>query len=219
MRSALSYPPAVDVGDLADHWAWFPEWTPERPLLMWYLTFEDAPEVVGHAERVQASLRGVEALDLVPPSWLHLTLDAVGFVDDLAPEQVDGVLDATRAATSELGLPTLTLGPVTTTRTALVLRAGPQEQLAELRSRLLESTAELLVGSQVQLRRGFSPHVSLAYGGDGFDGGSLAGCITDAWSGTTEVTTPRLTLAAVTRAERGYRWTVRSAFPGEVLRR
>jgi 2'-5' RNA ligase len=201
------------VADLEDHWAWFPEWTSERPLLMWYLTFEDSPQVARHAERVQASLRGIDALDLVPTRWLHLTLDAVAFVDDLTPERTADVIASARAATSGHRPPTLTLGPVTTTRTALVLRAAPHGQLERLRGRLVDSTGDRLAGTEVRLRRAFAPHVSLAYGNDWFERCSPARSVAAAWSETVQVVAPRLTLAVVTRADREYRWTARSAFP------
>jgi hypothetical protein len=82
---------------LVDHWGWRPDWQSERPCLMWYLTFEDQPELADLALRSHERLRRLGAVDLIPVPWLHLTLDEVGFVDAVGPEDVDRVVESVRA--------------------------------------------------------------------------------------------------------------------------
>ena len=51
---------------LVDHWGWRPDWQAERPCLMWYLTFEDQPELADLALRSHERLRPLGAVDLIP---------------------------------------------------------------------------------------------------------------------------------------------------------
>jgi 2'-5' RNA ligase len=80
--------PATGPTLLRDHWQWRPEWVADRACLLWYLTFESQSELSRRAEQVHACLGGVPSVDVVPPPWLHLTLDDVGFLDELGAGQV-----------------------------------------------------------------------------------------------------------------------------------
>jgi hypothetical protein len=90
MSSLLGWP---RTGRLGDHRAWRPEWTPERPRLLWYLTFEDQPAVRDLAAPTSAALAETSA-DVIPPRWLHLTLCDIGFADEVDPA---GVIEAAKA--------------------------------------------------------------------------------------------------------------------------
>jgi hypothetical protein len=78
------------------HWWWRPGWRPGRRLHAWHLTFGDQTVSRGRAElrRVagdyQARLAGLPGLGLVPAEWLHLTVQPVGFADEVGAGDLDG---------------------------------------------------------------------------------------------------------------------------------
>ncbi len=72
----------TDVREFRDHWTWRPDWTADRPRLLWYLTFEDAPQLRSAVEPAAGPLKEA-GTDIVAPDWLHLTVADVGFADEL----------------------------------------------------------------------------------------------------------------------------------------
>jgi len=49
----------------------------------------------------QERLTDIAEVDLVPRQWLHLTLQGVGFVDDINDEQLANIVEAVRARLTE----------------------------------------------------------------------------------------------------------------------
>lgn len=191
---------------LKDHWQWRPEWAIERPCLMWYLTFENQPELHELATRAQSCLQGVETVDLVPPQWLHLTLDDVGFVDEMPLARFDDVLESARVGMEGWEVPSMTLGPVDTMADALVLRAAPEDELGLLRARLRSSTVTALGAKASSGPATFWPHVTLAYINHACDRRTVMEPLAAVSSDEVVVARPQLALAAVTRRDRHYQW-------------
>jgi 2'-5' RNA ligase len=195
---------------LRDHWQWRPEWSSDRPCLLWYLTFEGQPELSRKAHEAQDRLSGVSAVDVVPTAWLHLTLDDVGFADELAPDQVESVVATTRSAVSGWAMPPLTLGPVTPMGDAVVLQADPAEDLAELRDRLRAATTAAMGHETPSRLNEFRPHVTLAYLNDSCETSTVLDPLEPVAAEQVVVAAPQVTLASVTRREHHYQWTTRA---------
>ena len=196
---------------LSDHWQWRPEWTVDRPCLLWYLTFENQPRLWQLAERLHNRLDGVSSVDPVPPPWLHLTVEDVAFVDEIAPRQVEDLVEAAASALVGWSAPPLVLGPVAEMRDALVLEAAPRQDLHELRDRLRACTSVAVGPDNVRGPRRFAPHVSFAYVNAPCDPHQVLEPIGDLGEERVVVSVPRLTLAAVTRRNRHYQWIARAA--------
>jgi hypothetical protein len=73
----------VDAPRLRDHWWPRPGWRPGRLSHTWHLTFDDAPELHRLATACQHALRPLPGRNTVPSRWLHLTLQSVGFDDEV----------------------------------------------------------------------------------------------------------------------------------------
>ena len=198
---------------LVDHWGWRPDWQVERPCLMWYLTFEDQPELADLALRSHERLRPLDTVDLIPVPWLHLTLDEVGFVDAVGPEDVDRVVESVRAVIADWRSGPIHLGPVTTMEDAVVLAATSAADLDELCGRLRTATTAVLARDPGYEPIPFWGHVSLAYTNQPCDAASVLAPLTALAGETLTVSVPRLTLAAVTRRDRHYQWSVRASLP------
>jgi 2'-5' RNA ligase len=219
-REAHAAPQYKSRDELTDHWQWRPEWTVDRPCLLWYLTFENQPRLRRMAERLQSRLESVTAVDPVPPPWLHLTVEDVAFVDEIAPRQVDDLVQAAASAMVGWSAPPLVLGPVASLRTALVLEAGPRRELRELRERLRACTSVAVGPERVRGPQRFVPHVSFAYVNARCDPREVIDPIHDLVHERTVVSVPRLTLAAVTRRNRHYQWIARATLdiqPGHLV--
>jgi 2'-5' RNA ligase len=202
-------PDSTPHPSLRNHWSWRPEWASDRPRLLWYLTFDSHPELARAARVAQERLRAVPTVDLVPVPWLHLTLEDVGFVDELPPEQVDRVVATADAAVADWTPPALTLGPLAPMEDAVVLQADPAHELDDLRGRLRGATSAVLGPTATSILEHHPPHVTLGYLNDSCDPSTvmapLEPCVEQV-----QVVVPRVTLAAVTRRDRHYQWTARA---------
>jgi 2'-5' RNA ligase len=202
-----SWPGHTRVGD---HTAWRPEWTSCRPLLWWYLTFGNHPEVAAHAARAAAALGPLPHVDVPPPEWLHLTLCEVGFRDEVDDERVqDGVWAVSEALRAAAPVD-LRLGPVNSLHDAVVLEARPLDGLRGLRATVRGAMARGGV-APAQVDEGhFWPHVTVGYLNAVTDHAGLMEAVGRPASEVTTATADRLELVEVTRADRHYRWRTRA---------
>jgi 2'-5' RNA ligase len=197
---------AAEAVLLWNHWQWRPEWAASRPNLMWYLTLENQPSLTPVLEQTNRVMRDLHYVDVVPRKWLHLTLQDVGFVDELDVADVNVAVNEAWGAVHDLGPLKLTLGPITTDESAVVLDVAPNAALRSLRTRLRAANAA--AGLPVRGPRTFRPHVSLGYINRDSDEEAVREALQVAQPpSTVDVTIRRLTLAAVTRDDRHYQWT------------
>lgn len=204
--SALPWTPGwVETERLHDHWEWRPEWTADRPRLMWYLTFERKPEVGEALAGSQAGLR-TSGADVIPARWLHLTLGDVGFASEVDAHQARRVVAAVAHALREQPPIPMVLGPVGTMRDAVVLSVDPVDVLTGLRERVLAAT---FADGRLPLPpddEPFWPHVSLCYLNALTDQRALRAAVLAAPPAAVAVACDRLTLAVVDRVHGHYRW-------------
>ncbi|MGM1060649.1 2'-5' RNA ligase family protein [Saccharothrix sp. Mg75] len=118
---------------MREHWWWRPGWKTGRSFYTWHVTFADQPG----AQRLVADYAPVLAtlpqLDPVPARWLHLTLQGIGFTDEVAYDDVDRIVQAARRRCSELEPFTVTIGPAHVDPETIQMPARPLEPLAQLR--------------------------------------------------------------------------------------
>lgn len=151
-----------DEQRMADHWWWRPGWKQGRRFYTWHMTFDDAPDVHRIAEQYRQGLKGVAGLDLVPDRWLHLTMQGLGFVDEVSEDDVQAIVAA--ATTRLIAIPVfeLKLDRPQITPEAIRWEGAPAAPAAAVRSAIREAIGE--VWEQVpESADGFAPHVTIAY--------------------------------------------------------
>lgn len=82
---------------MADHWWWRPGWAVGRRFYAWHLTFAGQRDVQRLAAAYRTALADLPGLDLIPDEWLHLTMQGIGFVDEVEMGVVDAIVEAARA--------------------------------------------------------------------------------------------------------------------------
>ncbi len=197
---------------LGDHGAWRPEWTSSRPRLLWYLTFEDQPQVARGFRRTMAALRRIGCVHVVPEPWLHLTVAHIGFADEVDDARLDAAAGAVEEVARDTAPLRLTTGSVRTLSDAVVVAVDPVDQVDRLR-RLQAEVRSATVGAGVPPDaedEWFWPHVSLGYAHGRTDATRVAEVVESTPPTPTEVVTDRLTQAVVTRAHGHYRWQARA---------
>lgn len=201
-----------DVGGFRDHWRWRPDWTPDRPRVLWYLTFEDAARLGSAVEPYEAALRAAGA-DVVPPQWLHLTVTDVGFADAIDDWTLSAARDSVRRAVRERPPLRLELGPVGALPGAVVLPAQPAEPLRKLRQIVRRSTSEVGIAAPDDIDGRYWPHVSLCYVNERTDHQALWDVLRSHPGATVEARCSRLSEVLVSRREGHYQWEVLGTVP------
>ncbi len=152
------------VPETRDHWWWRSGWKIGRGLYAWHITFADQPAVRDFAATYASTLDALPMLDRIPLQWLHLTMQPVGFTDEVDRPDIDRIVAAVRDRCAELEPFPVTLGPIWVDPEALALPARPTEPLTRVRSRVREAIADVWGRDRVpEAEDGWIPHVSLAY--------------------------------------------------------
>jgi 2'-5' RNA ligase len=151
------------LSHLTEHWYWRPGWAPGRSFYTWHLTFEHAAELHRLVHQLQADLT-VPALDLVPPDGLHLTMQGIGFVDEVADEDIAAIVEAARKRSRSLSSFDLALGPVDPDSEGIGLLVNPWAPVERVRLTVREAIADVWGTDRVpEPIDGFRPHVTVAY--------------------------------------------------------
>jgi 2'-5' RNA ligase len=195
-----------------DHWWWRPGWRPGRRMYTWHVTFDRYPAVPELAARAQARLAGLPGLDLVPARWLHLTMQGVGFTDEVTDADIGRIIEASRERAAPVVPPKVTVGPARTASEGVAFGVGPSEPLAVLRGALRAAIADVWGFGRVPESEDFTPHISVAYSnltgpGDVYDA-ALAG-----EDGTADLVVDAAQLIVLGRDERMYEWTTLADVP------
>ncbi|MBI1757829.1 MAG: 2'-5' RNA ligase family protein [Actinobacteria bacterium] len=200
---------------LGDHWWWRPGWRVGRSFYTWHVTFEDDPTVADLAADWQAGLN-LPGLDLVPADGLHLTMQGVGFTDDIDPTELSRIIDAARTRFSGLAPFTLALGPADADPEGIPLAVRPWHPVQHLRTTLREAIADVWgTGHVPEAADGFRPHVTLAYS----SGGTPATDVRERLAALRKSITPievivrAASLIRLNRDEKHYRWTTEATIP------
>lgn len=151
---------------IADHWYPRPGWRPGRLFDTWHILFDDLQEVRALASRSQEVLQRLPGLVAVPIEWLHMTVQGVGWSDEVTDSQRSDVIDCVTEEMAGVREIHATFGPPLVKGEALVLPVAPVEALHDVRNRIRTGVARALGGppwEALEQRHGFLPHVSVAY--------------------------------------------------------
>ena len=196
------------VERMRDHWWWRPGWRVGRSFYTWHITFGNQPAVHQVADGYAPALDGVPTLDLIPPLWLHLTMQGVGFTDEVSRADADRIVGAVRAGCAVLAPFTVTLGPARVDAEALKLPVRPAEPVARLRGAIRSAIAKVWGDHNVpESADGFRPHVSLAYSNAAGPSDLIARRLAAHPIISAEITVNHVSLIDLNRDHRTYEWT------------
>ncbi|MGH3569963.1 MAG: 2'-5' RNA ligase family protein [Pseudonocardia sp.] len=161
--------PAHDASMLRNHWWPRPGWYPGRIVYTWHLTFQDDPELHRLARAYQNALHGLPGLHPVPTEWLHLTMQGLGYLDEITDEQRAAAITATRRALAGIEPFTLTFDRPHVLDEAIAVPPMPARPVEAAYSAIRAAMRDALGADHLhtgpEQARGFRPHVTLAYSG------------------------------------------------------
>ncbi|MEX5712744.1 2'-5' RNA ligase family protein [Parafrankia sp. FMc6] len=192
---------------MRDHWWWRPGWQVGRSFYTFHVTFEDAPEVAKLAGYYRRAL-DLPTLDPVPDEGLHLTMQGIGFTDEVTEVEVNAIVGAARARLAGLAPFDLTLGPADADPEAVMLQVAPWAPLEQVRAAVRSAISDVSGDARVPDRAdGFTPHVSVAYSGADAPAEPLRRRLAEIEPRATTTRVTAVQLIDLNRDDQVYRWS------------
>jgi 2'-5' RNA ligase len=148
---------------MRDHWWWRPGWRAGRSMYTWHVTFEGQPELHELVEGYQKALAPLPGLDLIPIRWLHLTMQGIGFTDEVAPQDAADIAEAARERLATCQPVPLSIGRAMVDPEAILLDVSPPDALNPVRAGVRAAIADVRGASRVPETETWTPHISIAY--------------------------------------------------------
>jgi hypothetical protein len=194
---------------MREHW-WRPGWRPGRRMYAWHVTFLDQPAVQDLAARARAVLRDVPRLELVPGPWLHLTVQDVGFSDEVSGDDLAAITAGARSRLAAVPAAAVTIGPARVLDEGIGGDAHPAAALSPVRDAVRAAIGDMWGPGRVPGQADWWPHVSLAYasadGPEAPAAAALAG-----FDAAADITVSEIQLILLGRDEHLYQWETRAA--------
>jgi 2'-5' RNA ligase len=195
------------LSPMIDHWWWRPGWSVGRQFYTWHLTFEGATDVLRLVHEYTAHL-DLPGLDIIPDEWLHLTMQGIGFVDEVDEGDLEKIVGAAQQRLSVLEPFQISLGPTVVDPEVVRLKVAPPEPVVRLRHELRAAIAEVWGAVRVpEEADDFTPHVSLAYSNRPGDMQPILEAANGAGPTPGTVTLTHADLILLNRDNKRYEWT------------
>jgi len=197
---------------LTEHWYWRPGWGGDRQFYTWHLTFEDQPEIHRLVTYLQSEL-ALPGLDLVPLDGLHLTMQGVGFTDEVSDKELGAIVAQARELCASLPPLELSLGPVDPDAEGIGLLIQPWDQVERLRASIRDAIGAVWK-TVPEAAHGFRPHVTIAYSGSTTSTGPVRNRLaTLRHLPAAQARINEVPLIALRREGRTYRWSTVASVP------
>ncbi|MER7994402.1 2'-5' RNA ligase family protein [Micromonospora chalcea] len=168
--SLADLPPGQNAEQVRNHWWWRPGWHVGRRFFAFHITFDNQPALHELAATYRTALAEMPSLTLIPDQWLHLTMQGIGFADEIQPAVLSQLVEEARDLLSAFPAFEVEFGPAIVADEAIVMPAEPPEPVQELRRLTRTAIGRVFGEEQVpENANKFRPHVSVAYlTADGF---------------------------------------------------
>jgi RimJ/RimL family protein N-acetyltransferase/2'-5' RNA ligase len=197
---------------MADHWVWRRGWRPGRRKYAFHITFDRQPAAHRLVTGCQEALRGLGGLDLVPLEWLHLTVQSIGFTDEVSAEDADAILAAARVRLAGLPAAQVTLGPVLVTPEAILLPVTPEPALTPVRAAIRAAILDVWQPSRLAGADAWQPHVTVAYSNASGPAAPYTAALADSQR-TAPAKITAVQLIILGRDEHAYQWSAHGTAP------
>jgi hypothetical protein len=179
----------------------------------WHITFDDQHSLRELVKAYQAALTSLDGLDLVPISWLHLTMQGVAFTDEISWQEVADITEAARTRLATLHSVSLLAGPAFVDPEAIMAELPSANALYPVREGIRAAIAEVRGVANVPEAEQWNPHISLAYSSsDGPAAPYLKALRTVAHS-PADLTITAVHLIELSRDTHLYQWTTKAEVP------
>lgn len=200
-----------------NHWWWRPGWAEGRHYYACHMTLDDQPQLRELVADYQRALASSPGIDLIPPEWLHLTMQGIGFTDEISAGELADLDQALAAELRTIDPPTVEFRYLTIHPEAIYLKAHPAEALYPLRLKMYAAVSSVLgpdrLSEAVPDHAKFLPHVSIGYISQDDEAEPIAAALDNLTTRPVKVTFAKADLLEFHRDHRMYEWTSATSIP------
>ncbi|WP_345580386.1 2'-5' RNA ligase family protein [Nonomuraea rosea] len=178
-----------------------------------HATFQDQPALHRLVAAYQAPLSALDGLDLIPYKWLHLTMQGIGFTDEVSDADITAIAEAAMARLASVGPVRLTFARPVTDPEALQFHVQPAEQIRRVRHAVRQAIGDVWGPERVPDSEDWTPHVSIAYSHSDGHIEPYAKALEAVQAEPVTLAVGNIQLIVLDRDERVYRWTTRATIP------
>jgi 2'-5' RNA ligase len=195
---------------MRDHWWWRPGWRVGRSMYTWHVTFDDQPQLHELVSAYQAALSPLPGLDLIPGRWLHLTMQGIGFTDEVSEREIVDIADAARKRLTNQHPVSLTVGPASVDPEAIMFEVTPTDALSPVRSAIRAAISDIRGAAEVPESEEWTPHISLAYSNSSNAAASYVTAVESVSNPPVTLTISKAHLIELNRDAQLYQWTTKA---------
>lgn len=197
---------------LHNHWYWRPGHRSGRPFYTWHLTFDGQHDLHRLVTEYHQALRHLPGLDLVPIPWLHITMQGMGFVDEVSDTDRNAIIHAASQRLATIQAPTLTFHLVTIRPEAITLYPHPTEPVRAIRSEIRKAIADIWGANHVpENTDNYQPHLSIAYVNSHAESSRVADLLSAKNFDPVRLTLTYAYCIAIQRINHAYHWDTQAA--------
>jgi 2'-5' RNA ligase len=204
----------VDLpGRMRDHWWWRPGWRAGRSMYTWHVTFDGQPELHELVKNYQKALAPLRGLDVIPIRWLHLTMQGIGFTDEVTPQDASDIAEAAREHLATCQPVSLSIGPAQVDPEAILLDVSPSGALNPVRDGIRAAIADVRGKSRVPETEEWTPHISIAYSNSDGPAAPYIEALSTATNAPVDLTVSAAHLIKLSRDTHLYQWETKAEVP------
>jgi 2'-5' RNA ligase len=193
------------------HWWWRPGFRVGRRFYTCYVTFEGQDDLHRLVDDYQRTLTTVPYLDLIPRPWRHMTVQGVGFTDEVSNSDINHIAAAAQRHLSQVPAATLTFTQPAISHTTEAITLSPEQGhgMHAIRDAIRAGIADVWGDDQVpESDTQYRPHTSAAYANAAGPAQPIRDAIETVTSPPAQATITNVNLIEMHRDNRMYQWTV-----------
>lgn len=198
------------VAEVRNNWWWRPGWREGRHYYACHLILDDQPHLRALVARYQEATKTLPMLDQIPPQWLHVTTQEIGFIDEISQDEAAAIRQKIGNQLKQVESPTVTFRYPTIRPEAVFLKARPTEPLYEVRKRIHDAVVDVLGSDRAEplpKAEDYTPHVSIAYVNTDTPAAPIAAAVESVEVDPVTVTFAKANFLGFHRDHRMYEWT------------
>jgi 2'-5' RNA ligase len=199
------------VSDVGNHWWWRPGQRVGRRFYAVHVTFAATAEVQEMAAQARDRLAGIQYLDLIPGRWLHLTMQGIGFADEVSDGDLKAITAAAAARLARVPPVTIALRPPEVAGEGVTCWVAPPRVLDQVRDGVRAGIADVWGDDRVPESPDWVAHVSVAYANADGPGAAIEAAL-EKMVGA-EMTVRAVDLIRLGRDNRVYEWETIASIP------
>ncbi len=193
---------------MRDHWWWRPGWKVGRSFYTWHATFEASPGASALVDHYAPLLEQFPGLDPVGISGLHLTMQGLGFADEVTRDDAELIASHVHSRLSDAKPFTVRIGPAHVDPETVQMAVSPLDGFTKARTAIREAIGDVWgEGNVPEKAEGFHPHVTLAYSNSAGSSVELDAALKAFPPLSQSIEVKNISLIDLNRDSKRYEWT------------